>query len=83
MDRNLMKKLGIDPESLRRDGPCCTASDECHKICNWILDQVEFAQGQYDKAMEAGDEIQAYRIRVCANALYDAAVAIHDGVHLE
>lgn len=86
MDKRLWKKLGIDPESLKRSSnadSCCTASDECHAICNWLLDQVEYAQGQYDKAMAAGDEVAAFRIRVCANALYDACVAIHDGVHLD
>jgi hypothetical protein len=86
VDKRLWKKLGIDPESLKsssNEDDCCDASDECHQICHWLLDQVEFAQKQYDKAVKAGDEIAAYRIRVCANAIYDAAVAIHDGVHLD
>ncbi len=83
MDRDeLYKRLGLNPVNFDREEQC-NASDECHAICEWMLDQIEFAKKEYKKALKDGDEIAAYRIRVASSALLDAAHAIHTGAHLE
>lgn len=81
MDRDLYKKLGLDPKTFSEEQ--CHASEECHEICDWLLDQIEFAQKEYVKAMKDGDEMSAYRIRIGSTALLEAAHAIHMGAHLE
>lgn len=82
MDRDeLYRRLGLNKQTFNTDR--CNASDECHAICEWMLDQIEFAQKEYKKALKDGDEIAAYRIRVASSALLDAAHAIHTGAHLE
>ncbi len=92
MDRDLYRKLGIDPDTISDSINCrqsdaiseddCSASDECHAICHWLLDQAESAHEQYLKAMKNNDELSAYRIKIGAAVLLEAAEAIHLGVHL-
>lgn len=93
MDRELYKKLGIDPDAMSDSKNCrqsediseddCSSSDECHAICHWLLEQAELAHEHYLKAMKNNDELSAYRIKIGAAVLLEAAEAIHMGAHIE
>lgn len=82
MDRDeLYKRLGLKPDTF--DTQECHASEECHAICEYLMDQIEYAQSEYKMALKDGDELSAYRIRIASTALLEAAHAIHMGAHLE
>lgn len=79
-DKSLLNKLGV---KLDDDGEIdCQASDECHMIIEYLMDQIEKANDYYEKAERTGDEIGMAMIAVQQNLLLRTAEAIHAGAHL-
>ncbi len=78
-DKSLLNKLGV---KLDDDGEIdCQASDECHMIVAYLMDQMTQANDYYEEAERKGDEFGMVIIAVQQKLLLRASEAIHSGAH--
>lgn len=77
----ILKRLGIKQSMLTDHS--CRASEEVHLICKFLMEQISAAEEDFNKAMEEADLITAHEVRVVCESMYQVAVAIHEGAHLE
>lgn len=79
--KDILKMLGISEKVLSNDE--CSASEEVHMICDWLMRDIAATQEQFQNAVLNSDFAKAHEIQIVCDTLYVVAEAIHAGEHLE